>query len=86
MDKIELYWINIIIKSNNRIFYCPNYILCVLYLQQCKQSFFITSMKIEFNLKLMYLHNIYNDIIVYLILIIEIRLKIIKNLGIGNCL
>lgn len=43
-------------------------------------------MKIEFNLKLMYLHNIYNDIIVYLILIIEIRLKIIKNLGIGNCL
>lgn len=39
-------------------------------------------MKIEFNLKLMYLHNIYNDIIVYLILIIEIRLKIIKELEI----
>lgn len=58
------------------------YSICVLYLQQCKQSFFITSMKIEFNLKLMYLHNIYNDIIVYLILIIEIRLKIIKELEI----
>lgn len=34
----------------------------------------------------MYLHNVYNNIIMYLILIIEMRLKIIKNLGIGNCL
>lgn len=49
MDKIELCWINITIKSNNRIFYCPNYIL---YLQQCKQSFFITAMEMKFNLKL----------------------------------
>lgn len=34
----------------------------------------------------MYLHNVYNNIIIYLILIIEMRSKIIKNLGIGNCL
>lgn len=58
MDEIELCWINITIKSNNRIFYCS---IRALYLQQCKQSFFITAMEMEFNLKL----NVFTRIYIY---------------------